>query len=172
DDEDDDEDEHQVDVSDGAHRLEEDQSTFRDSEFGTSLTGEVDEEKVDESEVIGLREQLYGFYPEQKYHNTENRYGSIFLPQREEFCGTEGKSDGQWLGENQLEIVRGEIDEEDLLGETMVEYIKDSVGSEHKDIEVDGEEILEHMADGSEDVEILKGRKHLMDASLPLRPAK
>ncbi|KAK5214844.1 hypothetical protein LTR47_012071, partial [Exophiala xenobiotica] len=99
-------------------------------------------------------------------------YGSIYLPQREEFCGTEGKSDGQWLGENQLEIERGEIDEEDLLGETMVEYTKDSVGSEQKDIEVDGEEILEHMADGSEDVEILKDRKHLMDASLPLRPAK
>ncbi|KAK5216480.1 hypothetical protein LTR47_011948, partial [Exophiala xenobiotica] len=71
-----------------------------------SLTGEVDEEEVDASEAIGLREQLYEFYPEQKYHNTENRYGFIYLPQREELGGTEGRSDGQWLGATRLEIVR------------------------------------------------------------------
>ncbi|KAK5550308.1 hypothetical protein LTR46_011686, partial [Exophiala xenobiotica] len=79
--EDDKEDKHEVDVGERCHRLKDDRSTFLDSQFEMSLTGEVDEEEVDASEAIGLREQLYEFYPEQKYHNTENRYGSIYLPQ-------------------------------------------------------------------------------------------
>ncbi|KAK5214613.1 hypothetical protein LTR72_012228 [Exophiala xenobiotica] len=147
---------------------EDDRTAIRDSdpdsESETRLIGEVDEEDLDASEVTSLREQLYEFFPERKCHNGEPTYGSIYLSRREDTGRAEGKNDDEWSGG---EIVRGEIDEEHLMGERIVEQIDDLMGKEHMVLEVDRRAVLEQTADGTENVEVLTLKSDLCKLVFP-----
>ncbi|KAK5353023.1 hypothetical protein LTS03_011947, partial [Exophiala xenobiotica] len=138
------------------HTFKDDRTAIRDSdpdsESETRPIGVVDEADVDASEVTSLREQLYESFPERKCHNGEPTYGSIYLSRREDTGRAEGKDDNEW---SRGEIVRGEVDEEHLMGEAIVKQTGDLVGKEHMVLEVDRRAVLEQAAGGTENVEVL-----------------